>query len=838
VVFIPLKVIGKSPKLMRIPGTKPVNALILSLTVLFLSYSGGLNATHIIGGELFYKCLGDDKFEISLYVYRDCAPHAHGFDRLAPVLAFDEDNNRVWDVGVLGRFNIPRLRIDSVEIIMDDPCHIPPKSICMEVGFYRDTIELPFLEGGYQLVYQRCCRNRSIDNIAMPVSTAAAYYAFISERAFLECSEGVRFKNFNPPVVCKGEPIEFDHSVEGDTGDSVVYRLCSPLTEGFEEPGRPPFHTVIWLQDSFNVDNMLGSDDPLRIDPQTGWLSGTPSRQGQFVVGVCAAVYKNGEVINELRRDFQYNIGICDTTHADFTSFERYCNQTELSFINQSEFFLDQKWILGDIDDPLFESGEFEPEIDFPGLGVYDLTLIALGTLPGCNDTVTKQVEIVDLDFEIDIDLYYGPCGTRMDIDFISLVDSEFPDSNSFVWTGRWSNSSFSSTDSIWSVSNIASSSLRLDLAVYNPNANCWKSISGEFPTGVIPDDGQELSHFICKGQQVELNPNYHPLSTYEWSPMEGLLDSITSPNPLASPEDTTLYTAEITNNHCSGELTALVEVFDQTIREVPDTICRYSEAIFTSPWGDESEDVQWYFYYNNTALLGSRIGLQVSHTFQTAGEWTVQVMARHALHFNCRDTLFIPIYVIDPEVSLDVAVQDGNCVDPFKIEILADVEPHYYSPKAFIWIVDGDTVTTDTPALNFETSGLEPVFAELVVPNDFGCDLRESIVVEVDIEEEYFLTDSMVICRPDTFAIETGISEEFDFNWAPSTYFISDPDSPEPLVYPQSSLDYQAVISHEKCTVHYQLNIELLEHSVELEPIFACDTLDVKRNSQPGGSI
>ncbi|HMP13046.1 MAG TPA: hypothetical protein PKD70_04145, partial [Saprospiraceae bacterium] len=31
-----------------------------------------LHATHIVGGEIGYKCLGSNQYEITLKVYRDC----------------------------------------------------------------------------------------------------------------------------------------------------------------------------------------------------------------------------------------------------------------------------------------------------------------------------------------------------------------------------------------------------------------------------------------------------------------------------------------------------------------------------------------------------------------------------------------------------------------------------------------------------------------------------------------------------------------------------------------------------------------------------------------------
>ena len=42
------------------------------LCSVFILISLSLQATHIVGGEMNYRCLGDDQYEITLSVYRDC----------------------------------------------------------------------------------------------------------------------------------------------------------------------------------------------------------------------------------------------------------------------------------------------------------------------------------------------------------------------------------------------------------------------------------------------------------------------------------------------------------------------------------------------------------------------------------------------------------------------------------------------------------------------------------------------------------------------------------------------------------------------------------------------
>src|SRR5690606_34443723 len=102
--------------------------------------------------------------------------------------------------------------------------------------------------------------------------------------------------DFPPIALCLGEKIDFDHSASDADGDSLVYKLCNPLhggdtmtfnsNIGFRPYEYPPFPELIYIP-PYSINNMLGGTDPLKIDPVTGLLTGTPQREGQFVVGVC-----------------------------------------------------------------------------------------------------------------------------------------------------------------------------------------------------------------------------------------------------------------------------------------------------------------------------------------------------------------------------------------------------------------------------------------------------------------------------------------------------------------------------------------------------------------------
>ncbi len=218
-------------------------------------------ATHMVGGEINYRCLGNDRYEIMVTVFRDCDTGVPWFDNPASVGVFDRNDSLLYDLRLTLRNN------DTLDLNLTDPCLVAPPNVCIHTTTYIDTVTLPFQVGGYQVVYQRCCRNQDIVNIVAPTATGATYSSFISEEALLNCNSSARFNEWPPVYVCAGVPIVYDHSATDLDGDSVVYELCTPFTGATPQqsqpqpPNNPPYNNVTWLP-PYSVDNMLGAPIP------------------------------------------------------------------------------------------------------------------------------------------------------------------------------------------------------------------------------------------------------------------------------------------------------------------------------------------------------------------------------------------------------------------------------------------------------------------------------------------------------------------------------------------------------------------------------------------------
>ena len=303
------------------------------LTLLFLVVLLGgmtrLQATHIVGAELYYECINaqQNNYRITLKLYRDCLAGQADFDDEITLFAFNSQTGRV------DRFISMFVPNQTPEIIPEewDACVGTPRTICVEEGIYTTTAILPPLPGGYDLAWARCCRNAAIDNLRNPLGEGITYLAHIPSPDLAACNSMPRFNNLPPIFLCEDETFAFDHSASDADGDSLSYAITNPYTgtnnaglgagnpnQGGNQPvvdpfvnpmGPPPYRNVSFAP-GFTFDDPFGSGD-FNIDPTTGFITVTPDRTGIFVFSISTFEWRDGNLLSETRRDFQIHIIQC-----------------------------------------------------------------------------------------------------------------------------------------------------------------------------------------------------------------------------------------------------------------------------------------------------------------------------------------------------------------------------------------------------------------------------------------------------------------------------------------------------------------------------------------------
>ena len=394
---------------------------------------------HIIGGDLTYVCLGNGDYEFTAHMYRDCfCVNCADMPQVLPISIFECGNNISCQSLEQGD---QKFKID-VPILSNKPifppnyaCYTPP-DICVEVGTYKWKLSeygvtLDNSPEDYIITFQRCCRNSTINNLSLPDRQGATYTTTISSESQQQCNSSAVFDDFPPTVICVGVPLKFDHAATDPDGDTLIYELCAPFQGGGfssdqtncnspapDPPCPPPYKRVGYGPAFFHLKPLVG-DPELKIDSFSGFMTGTPLFQGQFVVGVCVSEIRNGVVINRNFRDFQFNVTECnpivetliasdgfDIQKKEFTV--EACRGLSVTFQNrsfQTEFIDDHQWRFN-IDGQTQIFDEWSPTVDFPRVGTYTGMLVLNPGLE-CTDSASIVVNVypeMEPDFEFDYD--------------------------------------------------------------------------------------------------------------------------------------------------------------------------------------------------------------------------------------------------------------------------------------------------------------------------------------------------------------------------------------------------------------------------------------------------
>ena len=727
-------------------------------------FTTNVSATHIVGGGLTYRCLGGDQYEVTLKLYRDCffgASNAY-FDDPASIGIFDGDSSfRIGEVKIpLGPQN------DTLDVVIADTCLFVPATVCVHTTTYVDTITLPERPNGYILSYQRCCRNQTILNIVEPLETGATFIARISNQALVECNTQATYKNFPPLFICVNEPVDYDHSAFDPDGDSLVYKLCTPFNGASssspqpQPPSSPPYDEVVY-QAPYNLNNLLGGQ-ALTINSSTGLLTGLPSVIGQFVVGVCVEEYRNGELISQTRRDFQYNVGECGIVEAIIGNANTLCNNLTADFINNSTNATTFEWDFGDPNTTSDVSSEFQPSYTYPDTGVYNVVLtVEVGN--ECEDVLNFPLYVKNTTAVASFNAVTYECENG---DIIVAVEDTSDDSdpryNISGWNWTLSDGQTSSEQHPVFVVTNNGQNISITLEVESEDT-CSDSVTQTFSPGDNNLGSLTSPSTICDGQSVQLYPEFlslNPNLTYSWSPGTNLTSTVVA-NPTASPTVSTTYTLTVVapNTGCNALIEKVVNVGDftdlnieavltdengnQTVVDAngePVVVCDGQSTVLTvTNTGSNVTTVEWLDA--NGAVISNNVSVTVNPNGSTT--YTVNVVDEN----GCNGTAQVVVQPSTVNVSIEEIENPGSgsgitdvdgdgtldlCVD--ETSSLSVSNGNAGDQLTYQWSAAPGVISAGATSANPSIFGVaEGIYTlVLVTTNQFGCSSEIEVMISV----------------------------------------------------------------------------------------------------------
>lgn len=272
-----------------------VTILLLSSIVFF---SNKTQASHAVGIDLTYLCLGGNQYEFTVNFYRDCDGVS------APSSAFISISSA--SCGITTSTSLSR--VSTVEVSAICPGQLGSSSCSggnlpgIQQYTYRGNFTLPANCTDWVISYNLCCRNAAITNLQSPGSQSLYVDARLNNANGL-CNNSPFFTSLPTPYLCAGQPFFYNHGAIDIDGDSLVYTLVPPRTSA---TGNIPH------SGSFTASNPLSTTTGFNFNTQTGQMGFTPTNPQQAVVTVRVDEYRNGVLIGSVIRDLQLVVINCN----------------------------------------------------------------------------------------------------------------------------------------------------------------------------------------------------------------------------------------------------------------------------------------------------------------------------------------------------------------------------------------------------------------------------------------------------------------------------------------------------------------------------------------------
>ncbi len=296
-----------------------MKSFFILITIILTILSIRAKATHIVGGELELIHVDGYNYSLRMIIYFDKFNGNPGaLDSLATVRIFRRTDGALMGIHTL-------VLRDSTDVLYSNPdCAIG--ILDTDRLFYQVDVTLPPElyndPGGYEVVWERCCRNNVIDNVfyGLPHQDNTVGQTFILEFPPVVDSQGNQFVNSSPILfpplrdfACDNELYYVDFAGIDLDGDSIAYSLSTPLNSTTADalpPPTPAPHRLIQWASGFTEENMIPGSPKLMISNR-GLVTVTPNMAGLFVFAVKAEEFRDGAKIGEVRRDFQMLVLDC-----------------------------------------------------------------------------------------------------------------------------------------------------------------------------------------------------------------------------------------------------------------------------------------------------------------------------------------------------------------------------------------------------------------------------------------------------------------------------------------------------------------------------------------------
>jgi gliding motility-associated-like protein len=275
------------------------SVLLLCISLFITSFSH-IYASHVMGADLTYTCLGPNQYLITLNVYRDC----NGVGLNGPMdLNYSSAVCGVNSTLTLNQVGGP-VDITPACLTSTDACN-GGSGYGIQKYTFQGVLNLPASCGpDWVLSWTLCCRNSAITTLNNPGNDNLYIQANLNN-TLPTCNSSPTFGNDPVGIVCNNYPQSFNQAASAPSGDSLSYYLMpSEDAAGTPEAYNSPYGTT----------NPLSTSGGTTINPVTGTLTFTPNQTQVATLKIGVNEYQNGVLVGHVERDMEVIVTNCNAS--------------------------------------------------------------------------------------------------------------------------------------------------------------------------------------------------------------------------------------------------------------------------------------------------------------------------------------------------------------------------------------------------------------------------------------------------------------------------------------------------------------------------------------------
>lgn len=291
------------------------NGLIVAVLSMVLFLPNTAQASHALGGDITYECVGPNTYNVILSFYRDC----EGITPSTTQILYYESvscglSGQITLTQSTGCVNAGTGQGGGTQVQSGLCGSSGVTTSCaggsfpgVQIYTYCATLTLPAACPDWVISYSECCRNSAITNLSGASSYDQYIEATINNSTAVTasgCNSSPIFTNEPSGLFCAGFQYCYNHGVVDFDGDSLVFTLITPLDDS---------NNPIPYASGYSVNQpMLVAPGSFTFDPATGNMCFEPTQQQAAVITVQVDEYRNingvPTLVGTTMRDVQFQV--------------------------------------------------------------------------------------------------------------------------------------------------------------------------------------------------------------------------------------------------------------------------------------------------------------------------------------------------------------------------------------------------------------------------------------------------------------------------------------------------------------------------------------------------